>query len=281
MKNALKMIVTLAFITTFIFTACKEDEPADTTDNNNKVVEAIYRFSGGVWSYNFFEDVKGAVSELGETTFTVAGGGVSISFTGVYTEGGGTFKNGDRWAYLYDGSGKIGFVTYAGYEKEWRVAIGKSSVDKAKTLYDINVDTNGMQNTHNGFAAKYPGSNVVENKVVEAIFRFSGGEWADANGVIVTGAVSTLGETTFKVTGGGVNISFTNVYTEYGEISGGDRWAYLYDGSGKIGVVSYSSSERIAVIGKTLIEEMGTGGSINISGMQDTHNGIASPDFGP
>jgi hypothetical protein len=282
MKNTLKTIATLAFITTLIFTACKEDEPADTTDNINKVVEAIYRFSGGAWRYNFFEDVKGAVSALGETTFTVYGGGVSISFTSVYTEGGGIFTNGDRWAYLYNGSGKIGFVTYAGYKKEWTAVIGKSSVDIAKTYYDISaVDTNGMQNTSNGYAI-YPGSNEVENKVVETIYRFSGGVWVDANGDIVTGAVSALGETTLKVTGGGVSISFANVYTEYGGMFEGNPWAYLYDGSGKIGFILYISTDNewIAVVGKTSVDKFKTdlGMNINTDGMQNTRNGYVVKD---
>jgi hypothetical protein len=64
-----------------------------------KTVAAEYRFTNGTFT-------------LGETTAVKTGSG-AFSLTGVYTEGGGTFTqdtaNG-KWAYLYDNTGKRGFV---------------------------------------------------------------------------------------------------------------------------------------------------------------------------
>jgi hypothetical protein len=259
-------------------------EEADTTDNNGKVVEAIYRFSGGEWYAIFGKDeVKGAVSTLGETTFTVYGGGVSISFTSVYTEGGGII-DGEGWAYLYDGSGKIGIVLYAedSNEKVWTAIIGKTFVDGVKTGWNMNINTNGMQNTYNGAAQKYVYLFDTGNDD-EINYKFNNGEWYDSNVNKVTGAVSSLDANTFKVTGGGVSISYTNVHTEYGGIFEGNKWAYLYDGSGKIGFVLYTRTEnlRLAVIGKTCADKFKTDWNMNINttGMQNTQNGTTFEYF--
>ena len=119
-------------------------------------VEAKYRFSDGLWSDSDDNWVNGAVSTLGENTFTVTGKGVTISFTDVYTEGGGSISHIDpigydaTWAYLYDGSGKIGIVLTPVDGSKSEASFGKTFVGVLNSIYGMGLDTTGMQDTHNG-----------------------------------------------------------------------------------------------------------------------------------
>jgi hypothetical protein len=146
-----------------ILTSCPDPNNAAA---DQKTVEAKYRFSGGNW-YAFSgvstSVVDGAVSTLGENTFTITGGGVSISYAGVYTAGGGTHNsnNGGTWAYLYASTGKIGIVLYidAGDADLVQVLLGKTYIEYLKEGWVENgfeivppVDTSGMKDVHNGFA---------------------------------------------------------------------------------------------------------------------------------
>jgi hypothetical protein len=109
------------------------------------------------------------------------------------------------------------------------------------------------------------------SKNVDAKFRFTGGDWiAFPSGATVAGAAS-LGVNTFTVTG--ASISFTGVFTDGGGNLGGFEWEYLYDGSGKIGVVLTVSNVYIyAYLGKSTVED-DFGSDFITADMQDTVNG--------
>ena len=110
-----------------------------------KTVEAKYRFNGGTWAG--YGGVLG-VANLTATAFTVTGG-VTFSYAGVYTEGGGSnlAEAGDTWAYLYASTGKIGIVIRSS-SGAIDVHLGK---DQVSAVYNVLV-TADMQNTHNGDA---------------------------------------------------------------------------------------------------------------------------------
>jgi hypothetical protein len=128
-----------------------------------KVVEAIYCFTNGQWYDSTSTIVPEAISALGENTFTVSGGGVNISYSGIYTEGGSIFIHEIygievSWAYLYSGSNKIGIV------HAWKDSSASIEADLGKTYIDHlipfllefgSIDTNGMQDLHNGFGFSY------------------------------------------------------------------------------------------------------------------------------
>jgi hypothetical protein len=130
------------------------------------VVEAKYRFEG-YWDVGDRVGVDGAIVVLDANTFTVTGGGVNISFTGVHTEGGGTYDpdwwyiGAGTWAYLYTSSGKIGIVAIISNGNRM-VGLGKSWLEGVRngTYYDagrpafesMGYDTTDMQDTHNGLA---------------------------------------------------------------------------------------------------------------------------------
>jgi hypothetical protein len=143
-----------------VLTGCPDPNNATAS----QTVEAKYRFSGGVWieidgvNQVFVED---AVSALGENSFTVTGGGVSIAYAGVYTAGGGTHNINDEsgtWAYLYASTGKIGIV-YIHSDVYVVVDIGKTLSERDMAAFieqEVEFvpppDTAGMQDTHNGSA---------------------------------------------------------------------------------------------------------------------------------
>jgi hypothetical protein len=116
-------------------------------------------------------------------------------------------------------------------------------------------------------------------RAVESIFRFSGGEWigfSHGNPIENDGAVSKLGANAFTVYGGGVDISFTGVYTEGGEMYEGFYWAYLYDASGKIGIAVNEDGDPGVMLGKTVVDYTSEFlYMINTKGMQDAINGLA------
>jgi len=82
----------------------------------NEPIKEKYRFANGSWwKYPESEEVVDAISELGESSFSVYGGGVNISYIGVYTLNGGLLSDWGasddaEWAYLYNMDGKIGIV---------------------------------------------------------------------------------------------------------------------------------------------------------------------------
>ena len=141
-----------------LFTGCNgEDEPP-------KVVEEKYRFAAGqaIWSTIDGEEgqIPNAIPVLSENTFNVSGGGVNISFTGVYTEGGGTHNlwGGGTWAYLYASNGKMGIVFTIGNGNR-AACIGKTWLDGSNNVNGntnlsefIEFDTSNMQEIHNDFA---------------------------------------------------------------------------------------------------------------------------------
>ena len=148
--------VLLLLVLFLSLTSCSNGS-TDTADTP-KVVEAKYRFSNGNWSVLGI-DQPGAVSALGENTFTVSGGGIGISYTGVYTEGGGILGDAwpgpNTWAYLYDSSGKIGFAAAYNDGSYFEVNLG---VDQLEYILDCigddPPDTDGMQNINNGQACR-------------------------------------------------------------------------------------------------------------------------------
>jgi len=147
MKNAPKKfaVVVVAIALLAGLTACpNEPELAAPT------VAEKYRFTGGDWDDgNFVRNV----STLGESTFTVSGGGIDISYTNVYTTGGGLIQDLDPWAYLYSGNVKIGIVMDAS-----RLISGFVMMELGKESCSVDgyYDISGMQDTHNGVATFIP-----------------------------------------------------------------------------------------------------------------------------
>ena len=125
MKNSRKLfsLIAVAMVAMLAFAACGDKDSGDPSSPDSKTVEAKYRFSGGDWFVNGTGYITGAKSKLDKNSFSVQGGGASISYTGVYTEGGGTVI-GKPWAYVYDADNiKIGFVMGETYTQ---LAIGKT-----------------------------------------------------------------------------------------------------------------------------------------------------------
>ena len=155
MKNNPKLfgLIAVAMVAMLAFAACGNKDSGDpTSPPGSKTVEAKYRFSGGDW----FDDdtsayITEAVSKLDKNSFSVQGGGVNISYTGVYTEDCGTIA-GFTWAYVYADNVKIGLVL-AGTIIQ--LEIGKTScghltgwfTDEGQT-----VDLSDMQDIINGEA---------------------------------------------------------------------------------------------------------------------------------
>jgi hypothetical protein len=163
MKNTIKLlgIIALVAVIGFAMAACASSGGTDspppastaptaptatdggTTAAPTKVVEEKYRWSNGTW-WSEWPPVPGAVSEKKKNTFTVNGGGVNISYTGVYTEG----DVGGNMAVLYDRNGtKIGIVVIG---SNLQAEIGKTQLEN--NYGKDNTMSVGMQNTYNGFA---------------------------------------------------------------------------------------------------------------------------------
>ena len=131
------------------FTACD--------NGTNKTVDVKYQFTGD-WRNVDLEIIEGAISTLGENTFTVSGGGVNISFTGVHTVHGGSFLPEqwgleNTWAYLYSGAVKIGVVV-APIDGNNQAYIGYTFISRSMDVFiwANDIDVGGMQDTHNGAA---------------------------------------------------------------------------------------------------------------------------------
>ncbi|MDR2490524.1 MAG: hypothetical protein LBD20_03875 [Spirochaetaceae bacterium] len=100
---------------------CPDPEPEPGSDGS-RTVEAKYMFySRNNWSeFNPVSgsttSVSGSWAKLDENSFTITvEGRAPITFTGVYTAGGGTHRYmggmaAGPWSYLYNASGKIGII---------------------------------------------------------------------------------------------------------------------------------------------------------------------------
>ena len=124
-------------------------------------VDENFRFNNGGWT-NWSGDsgvtISGATSTLTMNTFTVSGGGINISFSNVYTDGGGTFSEaqwtgGGSWAYLYEISGKIGIVVKNNSDGAIYVPLGKETII---SWFGSNFDATGIQEIINGYAEWNP-----------------------------------------------------------------------------------------------------------------------------
>ena len=115
------------------------------TTSGNKVVEIKYRFIDGGWDVNNSE-VRGAVFTLSENTLAISGGGVLISYYGVYSEGEGIWE-GALWSYLFSGSIKIGFI-YKAQNDQIIAVIGKTHAEKFESVPGLKTDD--MQDINNG-----------------------------------------------------------------------------------------------------------------------------------
>ena len=146
MKNAPKKFAVVAVALLAGLTACPNNETEPTEPTGPTVAEK-YRFTTGFWFIGSNE-VSGAVPTLGESTFTVSGGGIDISYTNVYTKGGGIDPKGYPWAYLYAGNVKIGQAKKTGPDLSvTQINLGKTG----NSNFDY-VEASDMQDTHNGYA---------------------------------------------------------------------------------------------------------------------------------
>ena len=164
MKHKIQFYNVLICAVILTFTACGDSSTGDPLSQGNqtpgdgKKVASQYRFPGnGTWeSYPGSVLVPGAISLLNADSFTVTGATPDISYTGVYTDCGGThLQYGYEWEYLYDAADtKIGIVA-SGYNFI-SVSLGKLYVELAIgneiANGKIDVDTSDMQDTTNGWA---------------------------------------------------------------------------------------------------------------------------------
>ena len=142
MKNIIKLIGFIAFVTVigFSFISC----PNGSTDDGGspKVVEARYRFTGS-WNY-------GGTLTLGENTITTSTAG--FSYSNVYTSNSVEWDNSGTiciWSYLYSGSVKIGTVLEIPYLSKITVDLGKSRCGGSMIP---GLDSTDMQDDNNGYA---------------------------------------------------------------------------------------------------------------------------------
>ena len=156
MKNNPKLfgLIAVVMVTMLAFAACGNKNSGDpTSPPSSKTVEAKYRFSGGDWFVSGSGYITGAVSKLDANSINVQGGGINISYTGVYTEGDGTIS-GDPWAYVYAGNVKIGLVMTG---SNIVLSIGKTYSNSSYMGYFTSngetLDLSDMQDTVNGEAS--------------------------------------------------------------------------------------------------------------------------------
>ena len=137
------------------FTGCSSSGDGDG-DDGVKVVEAKYRFENGNW-IDYPSENPGTVNVRTTTITTTTG----INLSGVYTSGGEIFDSGTAtgtWAYVYNGSGKIGMVfAYEGiYSGDVDIYLGHSGCSSVDYSYNITGEYSDMLDTNNG-------SGVFEN----------------------------------------------------------------------------------------------------------------------
>ena len=160
MKNTLKLLVIIALAAMMGFTmiACNNDGD----DSTPTEIASIYCFENGRW-FQSNGNSDSLVTVTATTIIaTIDGGEIDANFTGVYSDGGKslTFQGTTvTYAYLYDGSGKIGIaMAYSGGGKD--VFIGSDTC--AEFLNEMSnlginhgMSSAGIQNTKNGHGA-YP-----------------------------------------------------------------------------------------------------------------------------
>ena len=129
-------------------------------------------------------------------------------------------------------------------------------------------------------------STTIPIKVVEEKYRFNNGSWDDVDGNQIENAVSTIDKNSFTVTGGGVEISYLNVYTTDSNSFtnnpswGNGSWAYLYDSTNKkigIAIIWGESKYRTIFIGNKSILGYSDADTFNIilDDIQVIDNGAA------
>jgi hypothetical protein len=280
MKNTFKFLGIIAFIAVIAFTmvSCGEPTPqtpqvpnatiydwADAgynysltiTENANSGRAALAAGTSGSYSLKITAKAGGAVSYSSGTATGTAGGGVKL-----------------------DNAGSAVTITIT----ETSITVPAVKIIAIKGA-DVNITAH---------------TNTVKTSVAKAavaeLFRFDGGNWDKYESgtqfsvtmLPIQGAVSALGENTFTITGGGVNVSFTNVYTAGGSGAGGfyvsngvelgkSSSVDLYDGFGRIGIViyadMYSGDDRIIIaLGKTLLT-LTSSSNFNYTDVQDRVNG--------
>ena len=117
-------------------------------------------------------------------------------------------------------------------------------------------------------------------KVIASMYRFENGEWYPGNSGNVQSGTVTVGEN--LITFSGETADLTGVYTQGGgNADWGDpvTWAYLYDNSGKIGLIALftsgaSQGDIELILGKTrCTNTAGITAIATVTDMQDTVNG--------
>ena len=130
--------------------------------------------------------------------------------------------------------------------------------------------------------------------IVHSMYHFTNGYWMNRlDGGGVNGSISALSESNFTVTGGGVSIMYSNVYTKGGGAFYDNdfdiivNWDYLFTDSGKIGIVfqidgPYGDDDIYfyVFLGKNSYIRQDSGFNIDAIGIDTTdiqsiHNGVA------
>ena len=138
------------------------DQDMDQDIAQAKTVEAKYRFYGE-HVYRNNDHYIMAHTKLDKNSLTILGNGVNISYTDVYTQGGGLieeslFSRKGDWTYLYSGSVKIGYILTIYSTSYFEYGIGKTICKNR--LNQIGQDaitfiTEDIQNAHNGIGHGY------------------------------------------------------------------------------------------------------------------------------
>ena len=122
------------------------------TPPETQEVDVIYRFTNApfIWTDTIIEDGTISLSNNAITTSSA-----SLNFSGVYTNGGGTFDIDDGlshyiWAYLYDADGKIGFAFVEDTLIGRAAVIGKTACETICDWLGITgIDRDDMQDDYN------------------------------------------------------------------------------------------------------------------------------------
>jgi hypothetical protein len=114
-------------------------------------IAEMYRFTNGRWLDSTATQQGNVTVGAAAITTTTAG----INLTSVYSSGGGNYTVESltgTWAYLYNASGKIGFVMQ-GSDNSKLVYLGKTLCELYASIYSsigVTVVTSDMQNVYNG-----------------------------------------------------------------------------------------------------------------------------------
>ena len=146
MRKYISFLTVAALILSAAFTGCKKDKEVTT----EKVVAEIYRFKDGFW---WSSEYEGTVT-INATSITTSS--AVFNFSNVYTSENEEFNDPAHyaseknhfWAYLYDGSGKIGIaILYGGGRISLWLGLDEC-IGYAEWLrgFGQTVDIAGMQN---------------------------------------------------------------------------------------------------------------------------------------